>query len=506
MEDTYILEMSHIVKTFPGVRALGDGCLRLKKGEIHALIGENGAGKSTLMKILLGDYPADSGEIIYKGEKVAFSSPNQANHAGICMIPQEVNMVETMDAAENVWLHREKIVCDRRVFINKKKRLQATQELFDRMHLNLDPKKLVAEYSSAQKQMLAIAKAVSQDSEVIIMDEPTSSLSDSEVEMLFEVMRDLQSKGVSIVFISHKIEEIFTICQAITVLRDGMFISEHATGDITREDLITQIAGRKIEDMYPPKRQKFGEVVFEAKNFSAHGVYNNISLSVREGEILGLYGLVGAGRSEVMRAIYGVDRHDSGEVLIENKKARIRHPKNSIKRGVSMVTEDRLMTGIISILSVRENMSLANLPSYCNKLKFVQESREEREVDEMIERMNVKLSTPEQPIGSLSGGNQQKAILGKWLLTKPKVLILDEPTRGIDVGAKYEIYSLIANLAAEGMAVILISSELPEMMGMADRVITFCEGRITAEFSDNEIEQERIVHAAFGFQDAEELS
>lgn len=505
MEDTYILEMSHIVKTFPGVRALGDGCLRLKKGEIHALIGENGAGKSTLMKILLGDYPADSGEILYKGKRVAFSSPNQANHAGICMIPQEVNMVETMDAAENVWLHREKrfSTCG---FINKKKRLLATQELFDRMHLNLDPQKLVAQYSSAQKQMLAIAKAVSQDSEVIIMDEPTSSLSESEVQMLFAVMRELQSKGVSIVFISHKIEEIFTICQTITVLRDGMFISEHPAGEITREDLITQIAGRKIGDMYPPKRQKFGEIAFEVKNFSEHGIYRDISFSVRRGEILGLYGLVGAGRSEVMRAVYGVDRHDSGEVLIGNKKARIHHPKDSIRRGVSMVTEDRLMTGIISILSVRENMSLANLPSYCNKLKFVQTAREEREVDKMVERMNVKLSTPAQPIGSLSGGNQQKAILGKWLLTKPNVLILDEPTRGIDVGAKYEIFSLIAKLAAEGMAVILISSELPEMMGMADRVITFCEGRITAEFTSNEIEQERIVNAAFGFQNAEELS
>ena len=306
MEDTYILEMSHIVKTFPGVRALGDGCLRLKKGETHALIGENGAGKSTLMKILLGDYPADSGEILYKGKRVAFSSPNQANHAGICMIPQEVNMVETMDAAENVWLHREKrfSTCG---FINKKKRLLATQELFDRMHLNLDPKKLVAQYSSAQKQMLAIAKAVSQDSEVIIMDEPTSSLSESEVQMLFAVMRELQSKGVSIVFISHKIEEIFTICQTITVLRDGMFISEHPVGEITREDLITQIAGRKIGDMYPPKRQKFGEIAFEVKNFSEHGIYRDISFSVRRGEILGLYGLVGAGRSEVMRAVYGVD-------------------------------------------------------------------------------------------------------------------------------------------------------------------------------------------------------
>lgn len=498
MDNTYILKMSHITKTFPGVKALRDGCLRLKKGEIHALIGENGAGKSTLMKILLGDYPADSGKIQYKGEKVAFANANQAIRAGICMIPQEINMVNTMDAAENVWLGREAQFAHMGL-ISKKERYEATQQLFERMNISLNPKALVQEFSAAKKQMLAIAKAISLNSELIIMDEPTSSLSESEVQMLFTVMRDLQKKGVTIVFISHKIEEIFTICQTITVLRDGMFISEHAADAIDKDALITQIAGRKIEDLYPPKRKTFGDVVLEVKNFNMQGRFRDISFFARSGEILGIYGLVGAGRSETARAIFGIDVHDSGEVYISGEKVKIHHPKDAISKGISMVTEDRLTSGIVALLSVNENMSLANLPAYCNSLKFVRNKKAMSEVAEMIGKLNVKISSPEQPISSLSGGNQQKAILGKWMLTEPKILILDEPTRGIDVGAKAEIYALISKLAAQGMAVVLISSELPETLGMSDRIITFCEGKITAELVGEDINQERVIQAAFGF-------
>ena len=494
----YILEMNHIVKTFPGVKALSDGCLRLKKGEIHALIGENGAGKSTLMKILLGDYPADSGTIIYKGRQVAYSNMHQAIEAGICIIPQEVSLVNSMDVAENIWLGREGQFSKAGI-VSKSKRYQATRELLERTGIQLNPTTLVGEISAAKKQMLVIAKAVSLNTDVIIMDEPTSSLSETEVEKLFEVMRDLQKKGVSIVFISHKIDEIFAICQTVTVLRDGMFISETPVADMDRETLITQIAGREIEDMYPPKRTKFGKTIFEAKNFSTKGVFHDINLSVREGEILGIYGLVGAGRSEAMRAIFGVDHHDSGEIFIDEKSVKIRHPSDAIRNRISMVTEDRLSTGIIGLLSVEENMSLANLPSYCNKVRFVNRKRETEEVRQMVEKLSVKMSSYDQPISSLSGGNQQKAILGKWLLTDSRILILDEPTRGIDVGAKSEIYSLIAELAGSGMAVILISSELPEMIGMADRIITFFEGRITGELSGEEIDQERIIQMAFGF-------
>lgn len=493
----YLLEMQHIVKTFPGVRALGDGCIRLKKGEIHALIGENGAGKSTLMKILLGDYPADSGTILFKGKETVFSGIHEAIESGICMIPQEVSLVDSMDVAENIWLGRE-YQFSKGGIINKKSRYSATADLLRRINISLDPHQLVGELSAAKKQMLAIAKAISLDTEIIIMDEPTSSLSESEVDKLFDVMRDLQQREVSIIFISHKIEEIFKICQTITVLRDGVFISEHSADEIGRDQLITQIAGRKITDMFPPRRNHFGEKALEIRNFTSKGSFRDISFYVRSGEILGIYGLVGAGRSETMRALFGIDPYDSGEAYMFGTKLKIHHPSDAISCGMSMVTEDRLYSGIIGMLSVEENMALANLPAYCNRLMLVNKSKESSEVSNMVRKMNVKLSSLDQPLSSLSGGNQQKAILGKWLLTNAKVLILDEPTRGIDIGAKAEIYSLISDLADKGMAVILISSELPETMGMADRIITFFEGRITKEFCAAEYNQESIIKAAFG--------
>jgi len=500
MSQEYLLEMSGIEKAFPGVKALSDASLRVKSGEIHGLIGENGAGKSTLMKILLGDYTRDAGEIIYKGEKICFSSPRQAKEKGICMIPQEINMVSTADLAENVWLGREHQFATLGL-INKAKRLEATRKLFKQLKIELDPKSLAVELSVAQLQLLALARAVSYEADIIIMDEPTSSLSESEVKGLFKIMEDLINQGKSIIFISHKLDEMFTICSHITILRDGYYISNHKTTEITKDELITKIAGREIKNLYPVRNHTLGKTVLEVKDLSQTGTFQNISFSVKEGEILSLYGLVGAGRSEIMCGVFGIDEIDGGEIRIEGKPIKIKSPKAAIRSGLAMVTEDRLSTGIIGNQSVLENVSLVNLYKICNKFKFVKNKQEREDVNRIVEELDVKIASLHQVMSSLSGGNQQKAILGKWLLTKPKILILDEPTRGIDVGSKAEIHKMIANLAEEGMAVIMISSELSEALGMSDRIVVIREGKITGEFAREELDSEIIINHAFGYID-----
>lgn len=468
-----------------------------EKGEIHALIGENGAGKSTLMKILMGDYRADSGEVIYKGEKIRISNSREAEKLGICMVPQEINIVETVDVAENIWLGREKRFL-KSGLIDSKKRYAATEELFEKIGIYLKPTDLGNTLSTAKKQLLTIAKAVSYEADIIIMDEPTSSLTDAETSLLFKVMRDLSSKGTAIIFISHKLEEIYAICQRITVMRDGDFIGDYATEEITQDQLMTQIAGREISGQYPEKSKQCGKTVLQVEHISSRGVFEDISMEVKEGEIVGLYGLVGAGRSEIMRAVYGIERYMTGSVRVEGKKIAAGKPYRSVRRGMAMVTEDRLLTGIISMQSVRSNLSVANLFRMINRIGFVKEKDERKKVVEMIERLRVKCATEEQTIGGLSGGNQQKVILGRWMLTDPKILILDEPTRGIDVGAKAEIYQLIHELSGQGLAIVLISSELPEVMGLANRMIVVKDGRFVKEFSDEEMVQEDIVNAAFG--------
>lgn len=501
MDQAYVLEMKHIEKVFPGVRALSDGSLRIKKGEIHGLVGENGAGKSTLMKILLGDYTADNGEIVYKNENVRFVSPKKAQDAGISMIPQEVSMINTMDLAENVWIGRERQF-SKTLFVNAKKRYAETRRIFADMGLDMDPHTLAGELSAARRQLLALAKAISHRSDIIIMDEPTSSLSENEVEMLFGIMNRLREQGVSIVFISHKLDEIYTICQRITVLRDGNFIGEYAVNEISQEELIAKIAGREIQNLYPVRaHHAYGPVALQVKHLSQSGVFSDISFQVHEGEILGFYGLVGAGRSEILRAIFGADNYDSGEVLVYGQPLKRASPKESIRAKIAFVTENRLETGIIAGQSVTENISLANLPGISNRLRFVNSREEKKEVVETITNLRIKVANPAQVMSSLSGGNQQKAIIGKWLLTKPKIFILDEPTRGIDVGSKSEIHQLVSNLAASGIAVIIISSELPEVEGMADRIITIKDGRIVGEFVKGEVDSETIIRHAFGLEE-----
>lgn len=498
-EYEYLLEMKNIVKVYPGVRALGDANLRIKEGEVHGLVGENGAGKSTLMKILLGAEHPDGGEVIFKGEKVNFKNPADASEAGICMIPQEISLVDTTDLSENIWIGREKKFA-KFGFINRKERIRKTQELFGQMEVDLKASALAGTLSSAQKQLLMLAKCISFNASLVIMDEPTSSLSEAEVQVLYKMVRNLVENGASVIFIGHKLEEIFEICDRITVLRDGSYVSEHEVKDVTNDMLVEKIAGRKIENLYPPKDRTPGEVVLQVKNFSSGNAFRDVSFEVRAGEILGLYGLVGAGRSEVMRAVYGADKHDSGEVYIEGKKVNIQNPRHALENGMAMVTEDRLQTGIIADQTVRENASVAYLPQICSRFKFLDKKQELKDVEEITKALQVKYASLAQTMSSLSGGNQQKVIVAKWLLTKPKILILDEPTRGIDVGSKSEIHKLIASLAKDGMAVVMISSEMPEVMGMSDRILVMRTGRVSGEFTSDEMSAEAMTKVAFGIQ------
>ncbi len=496
-QDDYILEMQDIVKTFPGVKALDHAKLQIKKGEVHALIGENGAGKSTLMKILLGIYRPDGGTVVYKGSPVDFRVPYEALTAGISMIHQEISLIPTVDVAENIWIGREKDFSKGGI-INSKKRIEKAQELLDELGIEIDPRRTVRDLSVASMQLVEIARAASYNSDIIIMDEPTSSLSDSEISILYKIIKDLSAKGTSIIFISHKLEEIFKVCSRVTVMRDGQFISVHDTSDITQDELVAKIAGREIKDLFPKIETTPGDVALQIKGLSSGNKFQNISLNVRKGEILGLCGLVGAGRTEVMRAVFGIDPFDSGEILVDGVPAKIQSPKDAIRFGLAMVTEDRRLSGIIAGLTVKANISLAYLSSICNKFTFIGKKREDEDSKMCQKKLSIRAASLNQTIGSLSGGNQQKAIIARWLLTNPKVLILDEPTRGIDVGSKSEIHRLISELAAEGMAVVMISSEMPEILGMSDRIIVMREGRIMGEFNRNDADQETLIKRAFG--------
>ncbi|NLL90974.1 MAG: sugar ABC transporter ATP-binding protein [Ruminococcaceae bacterium] len=493
----YILEMIDIDKSFPGVKALEQVHFHLVEGEVHALIGENGAGKSTLMKVLQGIHQADSGEIIYKGESVNFKNTHDALSAGISMIHQELSLVPTTSIGENIWIGRGKRFTKNGILSLRRMKAEA-QKLLDRLGIKLDANRIVSTLSVAEMQMVEIARAVSYDSSIIIMDEPTSSLSDSETELLYEIIRKLSSEGTSIIYISHKLEEIFEICDNVTVMRDAKFVAKHAVKDVTTQMLITEIAGREIKDLYPKTQSQIGDVVLEVRNLSSEKKFQDVSFKVRKGEILGFCGLIGAGRTEIMRAVFGLDKYDSGEVLVDGEVAKINHSWNAIDYGIAMVTEDRRKSGIMFTLPVLYNISLAKLKELCNKLSFINKAKEEEDVAQIVKKLDVQTPTLRTPIGSLSGGNQQKSILARWLLADPRILILDEPTRGIDVGSKTEIYRLMSELASSGMAIIMVSSELPEILGMCDRILVARNGRIVGEFDRNEADQETLLNKAFG--------
>ena len=485
-----ILSMEHIDKVFPGVKALSDVSLEVRRGEVHALMGENGAGKSTLMKVLYGIYPCDGGTITFDGKTVGTHTQHEALHMGIAMIHQEISLATNMSVAENIWVGRTPMT--KLGLVDFKKLYAMTQEILDDVGLDIDPKVKVRDLSVAQMQMVEVARAVSYNAKLIIMDEPTSSLSKKEIQVLYRIIRTMKSRQVSVIIITHKIDEVFEISDRITVLRDGRRTGDADIHSITEDDLIRMMVGRELTEMFPKQESEIGEVLLEVEHLSSAGVFEDVSFCVHRGEILGVSGLIGAGRTEIMKAVFGIDKKDSGTIRIGGEPVNIRSPRDAIAHGIAMVTEDRKMEGLSLVRSSKENMTIVNLNKY-SKGGIVNSKAELGDVEKMIRMLAIKLSSPKQVVNSLSGGNQQKVIIAKWLLKKPKILIIDEPTRGIDVGAKSEIHRIISSLACQGMAVILVSSELPEILGMSDRVIVIHEGHLKGELTRQEATQEKIM-------------
>ena len=493
MTTTNVLELKNIRKGFSGVPVLENVHMAIRTGSVHALVGENGAGKSTLMKIISGIHAPDAGTIIYKGQEVSDLTPAKCLEMGISMIHQELSPEPYMTIAENIFLGREP--CGKGLsgrFVNFKKMYQDTQQILDQMGIPYSPKTLMNDLSLAGKQMVEIAKAISRNASIIIMDEPTSALTDTEVELLFAQIAELKKKDVAIIYITHKMNEIFTLADDITILRDGVMIQSGPKESFTMESLINQMVGREIKDIFPKFEVPIGEPVLEVKNFSRGSAFQNVNFTLRKGEILGLAGLVGAGRTEVARAIFGLDKPDGGEVFLHGKKLNINSTRAAIASGIAYVPEDRKEIGLVLCRPIRENISLASLEKL-RKHGLLQLKMEQNEVTDMVSKLSIKISSAENVVSSLSGGNQQKVVLAKWLLRDIDVLILDEPTRGIDVGAKAEIHRMMCQLASEGMAIIMISSELPEILGMSDRILVMHNGRITGELARDEASQETIM-------------
>ena len=501
MEDVcqYALEMRGITKRFSNVEVLSKIDFSVRQGETHALLGENGAGKSTLMKIIMGLYSPNEGEMYFNGEKIEPKSPSDALKIGISMIYQELNVLPHLTIAENIFMGREP---QKGILIDRRKMNEDTRALMKEFKLDLSPQTPMRNLSIAQAQVVEIIKAVSYDSKMVIMDEPTSSLTAAETEELYLIIERLKKRGVSVIYISHRLEELLIVADRVTVFRDGHKIATHNMCDVTKAQMIEEMVGRPLVDLYPKAETTIGDVMLEVKGLSRKGVIDDISFQARKGEILGFSGLVGAGRTETARAIFGMDPFDAGQILLEGKELRIRCPKDAIDNGIVMASEDRKQVGLVLCQSVRSNISLPNLDKIRNAF-VLNRKKERRMCQQAINDVLVKTASMEQPVSSLSGGNQQKVVLAKWLLANPKVIILDEPTRGVDVGAKAEIYRIISKLAAEGRTVILISSDMPEIIGMCDRVLVLFQGKITGEFHREDIVsgkvgQQELLSAAIG--------
>lgn len=491
-----VIEMRGISKSYPGVRALDGVSLTVMPGEVHALVGENGAGKSTLMKILAGAQPRDAGDIIMRGEVVTIDGPQRAMDLGISIIYQEFNLVPYLNAAENIFLGREP---GARIpgFVDFRRMYREAQEVVDRLGVKLDVRAPVHTLSIAQQQMVEIAKATSRKSSVIVMDEPSATLTEHELVGLFKLIRQLQAEGVGIVYISHRLEEVFEIADRVTVLRDGRHIATHGIAELTRDDIIRLMVGRELTQMIPKVPAPIGDAILEVQGLSRRNVLQDINLTVRKGEVLGVAGLVGSGRTELARAIFGADRFDAGQILLDGKPVRVRSPQDAIRLGIGLVTEDRKAQGLVLGMAVRENVTLANLAAI-SRFNFIMAGRERGIAQGYVSDLGIRTPSIEQTVQNLSGGNQQKVVLAKWLFTDSRVLIFDEPTRGIDVGAKTEIYQLINDLAAKGVGIIMISSELPEVLGMSDRIVVMHEGRIVGAMPASEATQVDIMHLATG--------
>ncbi|MDR3335036.1 MAG: sugar ABC transporter ATP-binding protein [Treponema sp.] len=495
-----IFECQGISKSFGGVQALQNVQLQIGKGEAHALLGENGAGKSTLMKIIIGLYQPDKGEMVFEGKPYQVRGPSDAINAGISMIHQELNPEPYLSIAESIFLGREDSY-GILGFLNKKETDRKAADILEKFNFRMKPQTLMEELTLAQVQMIEIIKAVSCNARLIIMDEPTSSLDSEETERLFKTIRDLKAKGVSIIYISHRMEEIFKICDKVSVFRDGKYVGSKSMESVTRDELIALMVGRQVESVFPKVDCPIGGEVFRVEGLSGKG-FDDISFTVHAGEILGFSGLVGSGRSETMRAIIGLDHLKKGNIFFNGKPITIKNPAEGIRQGVCMVNEDRKIFGLCLGRSLRENISLPNLPARQKRL-LIRQKRESEETKDAAKGLSIKAASIESEAYSLSGGNQQKVVIAKWFMANPKVLIVDEPTRGVDVGAKAEIHTLICRFAAEGMAIIMVSSELPEVMGMSDRIVIFHEGRTNGEvlrkdILSGEATEETILAKEFG--------
>ena len=493
-----LLRIQGVNKSFSGVHVLHDVHLEVQPGTVHALMGENGAGKSTLMKCLFGIYRQDSGRFFLEGEEFNFTDPKHALERGVSMVHQELNQVTQRSIADNIWLGR---YPKKGIFVDEREMYRRTEELFRRINIHLDPSTLLSKLSISQRQMVEIAKAISYDAKVIVLDEPTSSLTENETNLLFSIVRALKKDGVSTIYISHKMDEIFTIADEVTVLRDGAYVGTESIADISMEHLVQMMVGRELEERFPEKTNQPGAVHLEVHDLSTtyEPRVTDISFSLRRGEILGVAGLVGAGRTEVAEAIFGIRTRERGTLSIDGNEVRINSSKDAKRHGLAFLTEERRRTGIYPVANITFNSTIANVTSYVNPIGWLNDRAMELDTDKQIERMRIKTPSRRELIRSLSGGNQQKVIIGRWLLTSPDILLLDEPTRGIDVGAKYEIYQLIINLAEQGKSVIMISSEMPELLGITNRIMVMSNGRIAGIVNTDQTDQTEIFHLATKF-------
>lgn len=489
------VEMRDINKSFGTNKVLKDAAFNLRDGEIHALMGENGAGKSTLMKILTGVYTRDSGVVKVDGQEVVYKNPQEAEKAGIVFIYQELNVLFDLTVEENLFMGKEITkgfgVCDKKAMRAK------AQEIMDKMGVKIPVNRVMSELSVGQQQMVEICKALMADAKVLIMDEPTAALTQSETKVLFEVIESLKSKGVSIVYISHRMEEIFQLCDRITVLRDGAYVDTREIKDINMDDIVQMMIGRTIGERYPKRDAKIGDEVLRVEGLTSGNLFKNVSFSVKAGQVVGVSGLMGAGRTEIMQAIFGNIPLDEGKIFIEGKEVKIKNPAQAIKAGIGFITEDRKTEGLLLDKSISENIQIANLSSISDR-SVISNTKKDALVQRGIDEFHIKCFGPDHECNNLSGGNQQKVVLAKWVYTNPKILILDEPTRGVDIGAKKEIYTIINELAAKGVAIIMVSSELPEVLGMSDEIIVVHEGKVTGVIDSEEASQASVMTLATG--------
>lgn len=495
MMGAIFLKMEKVTKTFPGVKALDEINLEVETGEIHVLLGENGAGKSTLIKILTGLYQPDGGSIYIKGGAVKSNSPQQALAAGIVPIYQELNLIQELDVTENIFMGREIKKIERLGILDREKMENRTKEILTELNQNISPTALIQDLGVGKQQMVEIGKALSVDVNLLILDEPTSALGKDEVKELFRTMRHLKEKGVTIIFISHKLDEVKEIGDRVTVLRDGKYISTKNIADVSEDDLVREMVGRDIKNQFPKVKIEKGAEALRVKNLSRAGVVNNVSLRAYRGKVLGIAGLVGSGRTELVRTIIGADRKDSGEIYIHGQKVEINHPKDALKYGMVLLTEDRKNQGLFLDQTVEFNCTSANLNKYKQNV-LLDLTRQKEDTVGLIRSLQIKTPSTQTKVKQLSGGNQQKVVIGKWLNTEADIFIFDEPTRGIDVGAKVEVYNVINELTNRGVAVIMVSSELPEILGISDHILVISEGKVTAEFEAEEATQEKIMSAA----------